>query len=211
MAVSTSRSTGPGSVAEARGDGTTPYAVTAWTRRTGLLTCLFVAALVGVMIVTGLIRAGNRADRFTSAQKKLTDVVAEIPFVLRLPQPVPAGARLVSVITQEPDKNRGPSIYAVETIYTVVADTQRQDRQSARYIRVWQTNDVYLRKQVLDPLGDRLNPTEFGSNTWYRRTGESLERGAGVSYSTRFDDGITMVVSGPDESLVTATIAALQQ
>jgi hypothetical protein len=182
---------------------------TAFTRNIGLITCLVIAAMVAVMVVSGLIRASNRGDRFSEAQTELTEALEILPFTARLPETVPGGARLVGVIMQEPDDNRGPSIYAIETTYTVVEDRQANGGP-ARYIRVWQTNDVYLRKRVLDPLGDKPDPTAIAGNTWYRRDGESLERNAGVSYTTRFDDGITMVVSGPDEQLVIDTINALR-
>jgi hypothetical protein len=161
--------------------------------------------MVGVMIIGGVIRAGNRTDRFTASDNRLRDVLTDLPFTARLPQPIPAEARLVGVIVQEPDRKRGPSIYAVETTYTLVGDTQGESQQ-ARYFKVWQTNDVYIRKTALDPLGERLNPTKIGNDTWYRRTGESEDRQQGVSYTTRFPDGITMVVSGPDEQLVLQTI-----
>jgi hypothetical protein len=204
--------TAPGDIiSQQRGDGSTPHAVTPWTRRAGLITCLGVGAMVGVMLIAGVFRAQNRPDRFTAAQTNLAKSLEELPFTARLPQPVPAGARLVSVIVQEPDEDRGPSIYAMETTYTVVGDQEQADRASARYVRVWQTNDVYIRKTALDPLGQRINPVELDGNTWYRRDGLSLDRAAGVSYSTRFDDGITAVVSGPDEQMVLDTIAALRQ
>jgi hypothetical protein len=191
-------------------DGATPYHPTALSRQTGLITCLVIASVVGVMIISGLIRANNRPDRFTEAQNDLTEALAQIPFSARLPEPEPAGSRLVGVIVQAPDDNRGPSVYAIETTYTVIGDTQG-DYGSARYVRIWQTNDVYLRKRALDPLAEKPDPTEISGFTWFRRNGESLERQAGVSYTTRFSDGITMVVSGPDEQLVLSTINSLTE
>ncbi len=191
-------------------DGTTPYRPSALSRQTGLITCLVIASVVGVMVISGLIRANNRPDRLTQAQTDLTEALAQIPFSARLPEPEPAGSRLVGVIVQEPDDNRGPSVYAIETTYTLIGDTQGHDG-SARYVRVWQTNDVYLRKRALDPLAEKPDPTEINNVTWFRRNGESLERQAGVSYTTRFPDGITMVVSGPDEDLVLSTINSLTE
>jgi hypothetical protein len=192
------------------GDGTTQHQPSEWTRRTGLITCLVVATIVGVMLIGGLIRAGNRPDRFTESSRQLTKALADIPFTVRLPDPVPANARLVGVIVQAPDKNRGPSIYAMETTYTLVGDTAGEGNR-ARYFKIWQTNDVYIRKTALDPLGQRLNPTKIGDDTWYRRSGQSEDdRTSGVSFTTRFSDGITMVVSGPDEKLVRQTIDNLR-
>lgn len=186
------------------------YRPTPLSRQTGLITCLVIASVVGVMIVSGLVRANNRPDRFTQAQNDLVEALDQIPFSARLPEPEPAGSRLVGVIVQVPDDNRGPSVYAIETTYTVIGDTQGENG-SARYVRVWQTNDVYLRKRALDPLADKPGPTDINGTTWFRRNGESLERQAGVSFTTRFADGITMVVSGPDETLVLNTVGALQQ
>jgi hypothetical protein len=205
--VSPGRSVGE-SISESLGDGMTQHQPTQWTKRAGMITCLVMASVVAVMVISGLIRSNNRLDRFTEAQRSLDAALVKIPFSTRLPKPIPSGARLVGVITQEPDKKRGPSIYALETTYILVGDTAGQG-SSARYFKVWQTNDVYIRKTALDPLGSRLNPTKIGVNTWYRVDGESVERQKGVSYSTRFEDGITMVVSGPDEKLVLATINAL--
>lgn len=181
---------------------------TSLSRKTGLITCLVIASVVSVMVVGGLIRASNRPDRFTAAQNDLTEALARISFTARLPQQLPEGARLVGVIVQVPDDDRGPSVYGVETTYTVIGDRQATNG-SARYVRVWQTNDVYLRKRALDPLAEKPNPTQIDGATWFRRSGESLDRQAGVSYTTRFNDGITMVVSGPDEQLVVETIKTL--
>jgi hypothetical protein len=214
MAMSTDRSTESTtqSISESLGDGQGRHQPTEWTKRTGLITCLVIASVVGVMIVSGLIRSNNRPDRFTASQQALDKALKNIPFIVRLPEPVPGGAKLVGVIVQEPDRKRGPSIYALETTYTVVndkLDDKLSAGQAARYFKVWQTNDVYIRKTALDPLGQRLNPLKIGSVTWFRRTGESVERQAGVSYTTRYEDGITMVVSGPDEDLVLDAINAL--
>ncbi len=189
-------------------DGRGEYHPTSLSRHTGLITCLVIASVVVVMVLGGLIRASNRPDQFTRANADLTEALAKIPFTARLPQQMPDAARLVGVIVQIPEDDRGPSVYAVETTYTVIGDTQA-DNGSARYVRVWQTNDVYLRKRALDPLAEKPDPTDISGTTWFRRTGESLERQAGVSYATRYADGITMVVSGPDEQLVLDTIATL--
>ncbi len=192
------------------GDGTTAHNPSPLTKRTGLITCLVVATMVGIMVAGGVVRAGNRPDRFTASAIQLAESLEKIPFDARLPDPVPAEARLVAVILQEPDENRGPSIYAMETTYTLVGDTKGQGQQ-ARYFKVWQTNDVYIRKTALDPLADRMNPTKLGDDTWFRRTGESEDkRNSGVSYSTRYADGITVVVSGPDEDLVLQAINNLR-
>ncbi len=159
------------------------------------------------MVGSGLYRSSQRADVFTEASRSLDKSLAVLPFTARLPQPTPAGARLVRVLMQVPDRKRGPSIYAIETTYTKVGAPNAIN--GSPYVRVWQTNDVYVRKQVLDPLGDRLDPHQFDGQTWYRRDGESLDRASGVSYTTRYSDGITMVVSGSDESMVLDSIAHL--
>ncbi len=190
------------------GDGT--YNPTSLSRKTGLITCLVIASVVVVMVLSGLIRASNRPDQFTRANNDLKAAIEKLPFTARLPQQPPAGARLVGVIVQIPEDDRGPSVYAVETTYTVIGDKQAENG-SARYVRVWQTNDVYLRKRALDPLSEAPDPTDIAGQTWFRRTGESLERQAGVSYTTRYADGITMVVSGPDEQLVLDTIDTIAQ
>jgi hypothetical protein len=200
---------GSSNIGAALGDGRTPYSPSSWSKRTGLITCLVVATVVGIMVAGGVIRANNRPDRFTASSRNLAQALIDIPFTVRLPDPIPADARLVGVIVQEPDGKRGPSIYAMETTYTLIGDTSGA-KQQARYFKVWQTNDVYIRKTALDPLGERLNPTKIGDDTWYRRTGESEEENKGVSYTTRYPDGITMVVSGPDEQLVLQTIDNLR-
>jgi hypothetical protein len=200
---------GSSNIGASLGDGTTRHRPSGWSKRTGLITCLVVATMVGIMVIGGVIRAGNRPDRFTASSQALTKALVDLPFTARLPDPTPAGGRLVAVIVQAPDNKRGPSIYAMETTYTLVGDTNGA-KQQARYFKVWQTNDVYIRKTVLDPLGERLNPTKIGDDTWYRRTGESEDEHNGVSYTTRFPDGITMVVSGPDEQLVLQTIDNLR-
>ncbi len=197
---------------EAQSSGPSPsapelgYQPTAWSKRSGAMIFGFVALLVAGMVISGLYRTSKRDDVFTEADKALTKGLSVLPFTARLPTPVPEGTRLVRVLMQEPDRRRGPSIYAIETTYTNIKSATQD---GAEYVRVWQTNDVYLRKQVLDPLGDRLDPKVLNNNTWYRRSGESLDRDAGVSYSTRFGDGITMVVSGPNEALVLKSISTL--
>ncbi len=202
------RPVGVQSISASFGDGEGRHQPTAWAKRTGMITCLVIATVVGVMIISGVIRSNNRPDRFVASQRALDAALVKIPFIVRLPSPIPAKAKLVGVILQEPDRKRGPSIYAMETTYTLVGDTKGAG-SAARYFKVWQTNDVYIRKTALDPLGQRLNPTKIGNTTWYRRNGEAVDRQAGVSYTTRYDDGITMVVSGPDEKLVLETIDAL--
>ncbi len=177
-------------------------------RRSGRFIFAGFVAVMALMIGTAAYRSSYREDIFTVAQKELARDLAKLPFTARLPEPAPAGTKLVRVITQEPDKKRGPSIYAMETTYSVVGGTS--DGSRTDYIRIWQTNDVYLRKQVLDPLGDRLNPTKLKGQTWFRRSGQSLDDPNGVSYSTRFSDGITVVVSGTDEQLVLSAIDTLE-
>jgi hypothetical protein len=178
-----------------------------WSKRSGATIFALISLLVAAMVGSGLYRSSHRADVFTEASRSLDKSLTELPFTARLPQPAPAGARLVRVLMQVPDRKRGPSIYAIETTYTKVG--ARTAKNGSPYVRVWQTNDVYVRKQVLDPLGDRLDPRQFAGQTWYRRDGESLDRASGVSYTTRFSDGITMVVSGSDESMVLDSIAHL--
>jgi hypothetical protein len=178
-----------------------------WSKRSGAILFGLVSLLVAAMVGSGLYRSSQRADVFTEASRSLDKSLTVLPFTARLPQPVPAGARLVRVLMQVPDRKRGPSIYAIETTYTKVGAPNA--KEGSPYIRVWQTNDVYVRKQVLDPLGDRLDPHQFDGQTWYRRDGESLDRASGVSYTTRYSDGITMVVSGSDERMVLDSIAHL--
>lgn len=184
------------------------YSPTKWSRRSGAVIFAFVAVLVAVMIISGLYRSSRRDDVYTEANRALVEAVEVLPFTAQLPSPLPEGTKLVRILLQEPDDKRGPSIYAIEATYTHVGEANLGGAQ-ARYVRVWQTNDVYIRKQVLDPLGDKLDPQDIDGRQWFRRSGESLDRAAGVSYSTRFDTGITMVVSGPDEQMVLDSIEAL--
>lgn len=176
-----------------------------WGKRAGLLAFLLPAIISLAMVGQGVYRSGQRADVFTEARNDLAAGLAKLPFEARLPSQVPSGARLVRVIMDEPDEKRGPSIYAMDITYTVPGEGP----EAGKYIRVWQTNDVYLKKRLVDPTLDQGDAQTVAGQRWFKRDGQNEDRKPGVSYSRRFDDGITMVVSGPDESMVRATIAAL--
>lgn len=180
-----------------------------WAKRAGVLAFLLPAITALGMVGQGIQRSGKRADVFTEAQRDLSKDLAKLPFPARLPSTTPEGARLIRVILDEPDEKRGPSIYSIDVTYTVAGNREGNQPDAGKFVRVWQTNDVYLKKRLADPTLDQGDPRTVAGQRWFRRSGQNEDRGKGVSYSRRFDDGITVVVSGPDEPFVTSTIATL--
>ena len=186
-------------------DGPLYPAPTKWAKRAGIVAFLLPAITALGMVGQGIERSGRRANVFVEAQRALDKGLVKLPFQARLPTTAPAGSRLVRVLLDEPDEKRGPSIYSLDLTYTVAGDLPG----AGKFVRVWQTNDVYLKKRLADPTIDQGDPRTVADQRWFRRDGQNEDRGKGVSYSRRFDDGITMVVSGPDEPMVNATIASL--
>ena len=180
-------------------------APTKWARRAGILAFLLPAVTSLGMIGQAAVRSGRRPDVFVEAKRALASANATLPFPARLPATAPGGSQLIRVILDEPDEKRGPSIYALDLTYTVAGGRAG----AGNFVRLWQTNDVYLKKKLADPTLEQGDARTVRGERWFRRDGQNEDRGKGVSYSRRFDDGITVVVSGPDEALVNATIASL--
>ena len=178
---------------------------TKWAKRAGVLAFMLPAITALGMVGQAVVRSGDRANVFTEAQRQLSAANTKLPFPARLPSVAPAGSQLIRVILDEPDEKRGPSIYALDLTYTIAGGQP----DAGDFVRLWQTNDVYLKKRLADPTLYQGDPRTVNGARWFRRDGQNEDRGKGVSYSRRFDDGVTVVVSGPNETLVSSTISSL--
>ena len=175
------------------------------TRWAGVAVFMLPAVTALGMVTQGVYRGGKRTNVFVEARNDLASARAILPFTPRLPSTAPAGSTLIRVLLDEPDEKRGPSIYAMDLIYTIAGDKPN----AGRFVRVWQTNDVYLKKRLADPTYDRSDVQRVSGAEWFRKDGLNEDRDPGVSYSRRYDDGVTIAVSGPDERMVLGTIESL--
>jgi hypothetical protein len=173
------------------------------SKRTGaaVFAAVALATIVGI-IVSAVSNSGNR-DPFEIAQTELAEALPKLAFATHLPETLPEGTRLLRTYLKEPDVDEG-TVYQLTTWYTT-------SRPGDRATQVWQTNEAYLKRRALDPSEQPGREVVVSEESWWRLDGSNEQRIAGVSYSRKFDDGVTVVVSGMSDATVTDMIGRLNR
>lgn len=157
--------------------------------------------LGGILIAA--IEADRREDPFVEAQNSLDDALRTVPFDLRLPEALPVGTRLLRTYLKKPDVDEG-TVFQVSTWYL-------RPGVDDMAVQVWQTNEGYLKRRALDPTEQPGREEVVSNESWWRLDGSLEAVAAGVSYSRREDDGVTVVVSGPGDGAVRDMISRLRK
>jgi hypothetical protein len=172
-------------------------------KRTGAVVFAVIALITTVGIgISALENRGNR-DPFKEAQTSLDKALPKLAFATHLPETLPPGTRLLRTYLKEPSVDEG-TVFQLTTWYTTskVGDTATQ---------VWQTNEAYLKRRALDPSEQPGREVIITEQSWWRLDGSNQARAAGVSYSRKFDDGVTVVVSGRSDEVVVDMIGRLSR
>jgi hypothetical protein len=160
-----------------------------------------VLTLLGVVIAA--LESRQRESPYVEAQQGLDDALRKVPFDVRLPETLPLGKRLVRTYLKEPDVDEG-TVFQMSTWYI-------RPGVDTMAIQVWQTNEGYLKRRALDPTQRPGREVVVAERSWWRLDGAGQSREVGVSYSRREDDGVTVVVSGPNDREVADMIGRLRR
>lgn len=174
--------------------------------RVGLYVFLPPALLAGSLIANGAIQAQQRGDATVVAGKALTAAIAKVPFSVRLPDALPASARMVRVVLDEPDSDQGFQAYQLNIWYRTPGLAAKG---GGRTIHVWQTNDKFLARRLRDPLQVVGKPVMIDTAEWHQVIDDRVVGHVVTTLSRRFDDGITMTVDAADPKLAVQTVEHL--
>lgn len=161
------------------------------------------AALTLLGVVIAAVESRQRESPYLEAQQGLDDALRKVPFDVRLPETLPMGKRLVRTYLKEPDVDEG-TVFQMSTWYI-------RPGVDTMAIQVWQTNEGYLKRRALDPTQRPGREVVVDERSWWRLDGAGQSREVGVSYSRREDDGVTVVVSGPNDREVADMIGRLHR
>ena len=174
--------------------------------RVGLYVFLPPALLAGSLIANGAIQASQRGNATVVAGRALTAAIAKLPFSVRLPEALPAGARMVRVVLDEPDSDQGFQAYQLNIWYRTPGEAARG---GGRTIHVWQSNDKFLARRLRDPLQVVGKPVIIDTAQWHQVIDDRVAQHVVTTLSRRFDDGITMTVDAADPALAIKTVERL--
>jgi hypothetical protein len=176
----------------------------------GVLVFALFAAFAVTMIVPAVIRSRGRTgnDAQYLASRSLARALPDIPFTVRLPEELPADAKLVRVFLDKPDYQRGYQAYTLNTYYSVPGTGEK----AGHSVHVWQTNDPFLAR---NPIGDpttRGVPERIAGQDWSRTVDDELRDHAPITaFAVRYADGITLTVDATDPDDARAAIRALAE
>ncbi len=183
-------------------------------RWVGPLAIIPAVLAVAAMLIPGILQSVNRpANQATErAEAQLAAAVIDIPFVVRQPVFRVGGPVLVNAVHEQPRKRSVDAEvedwHKLTTWWNVPGVTSSGGGQT---IKVWQTNDTFIGREVRD------DPTRFGGVVevidgaeWVRAIENRVNFGRLEVFSRRFDDGITMSIDATDPELALLAIRSLQ-
>ena len=176
------------------------------SRRVGALLIAPPAILALSLIANGARQQQQRGDATIMAERALTKAFTKVPFKVRLPETVPAGAKMVRVFLDEPDSRQGFQAFQLNVWYTTPGDP---DVGGGRTIHIWQSNDKFLARRLRDPLAVVGEPETINGEVWHRVFDDRVIEHKVTTFSKRFDDGITMTVDAEEPDLARQAVAEL--
>ncbi len=203
--METAASTNPGAVPKGSATPASPKPKPS-SRRVGALLIAPPAILALSLIANGAKQSRDRGNATVVAQKALSKAFDKVPFKVRLPQPVPEGARMVRVYLDEPDSDRGFQAFQLNVWYTTPG---LKDEGGGQTIHVWQSNDKFLNRRLRDPLQLVGTPVVIKGETWHQVVDDRVPNQVVSTLSKRFDDGITMTVDAKDAALARRAVETL--